>query len=162
MIPTQPPSAYSIFCAHLHYGMAGRPAMHASGVPSRFMTSLKSWIRLPASYKSRANNCTPRPGVFGRLIWLPPTCGIVGQPAGYHLSRSPAFLGRRPASTCAEAAIPMPPQDNAGSRCTRLQDAMADGEGFEPPRPLRAFRFSRPAPSTTRPPIRLVLPGPCA
>lgn len=71
------------------------------------------------------------------------------------LSRSPAFLGRRPASTCAEAAIPMPPQDNAGSRCTRLQDAMADGEGFEPPRPLRAFRFSRPAPSTTRPPIRL-------
>ena len=30
---------------------------------------------------------------------------------------------------------------------------MADGEGFEPSRRLRACRFSRPVPSTTRPPI---------
>src|SRR5690606_5195580 len=62
------------------------------------------------------------------------------------------------------------------TRCTQLESVgsatgrepdysnfqLADGEGFEPPRPLRAFRFSRPAPSTTRPPIRLVLPGLCA
>ncbi len=30
----------------------------------------------------------------------------------------------------------------------------ADGEGFEPPLDLRPKRFSRPSPSTTRPPIR--------
>src|SRR6185312_10935295 len=32
---------------------------------------------------------------------------------------------------------------------------LADGEGFEPSRRLRACRFSRPVPSTTRPPIQL-------
>ena len=31
---------------------------------------------------------------------------------------------------------------------------MADGEGFEPPRGVNLCRFSRPVPSTTRPPIR--------
>ena len=31
---------------------------------------------------------------------------------------------------------------------------MAEEEGFEPPRPLRALRFSRPPPSTTRPFLR--------
>jgi hypothetical protein len=31
---------------------------------------------------------------------------------------------------------------------------MAEGEGFEPSRRLRACRFSRPVPSTTRPPLR--------
>src|SRR5262245_15252320 len=34
-----------------------------------------------------------------------------------------------------------------------LVDKMADGEGFEPSRRLRVCRFSRPVPSTTRPPI---------
>jgi hypothetical protein len=33
---------------------------------------------------------------------------------------------------------------------------LADGEGFEPSRRLRACRFSRPVPSTTRPPIQSV------
>ena len=32
---------------------------------------------------------------------------------------------------------------------------VADGVGFEPTRPLRACRFSRPVPSTARPPIHL-------
>ena len=32
-------------------------------------------------------------------------------------------------------------------------EQLADGEGFEPSRRLRACRFSRPVPSTTRPPI---------
>ncbi len=32
---------------------------------------------------------------------------------------------------------------------------MADREGFEPPEPLRAQRFSRPPQSTTLPPVRL-------
>src|SRR5882672_9077138 len=31
---------------------------------------------------------------------------------------------------------------------------LADGVGFEPTRPLRACRFSRPVPSTARPPIQ--------
>src|SRR5262249_4653162 len=31
---------------------------------------------------------------------------------------------------------------------------LADGVGFEPTRPLQACRFSRPVPSTARPPIR--------
>src|SRR6185503_11781909 len=31
---------------------------------------------------------------------------------------------------------------------------MADGEGFEPPIPFQVCRFSRPEPSTARPPIR--------
>ena len=35
--------------------------------------------------------------------------------------------------------------------------AMADGEGFEPPEPLPAQRFSRPPQSTTLPPIRVSL-----
>lgn len=30
---------------------------------------------------------------------------------------------------------------------------LGDGEGFEPSKRLRVFRFSRPVPSTTRPPI---------
>jgi hypothetical protein len=34
---------------------------------------------------------------------------------------------------------------------------LAEREGFEPPVPFRARRFSRPEPSTTRPPLRLVL-----
>ena len=32
---------------------------------------------------------------------------------------------------------------------------MAEREGFEPPVPFRVRRFSRPEPSTTRPPLRL-------
>jgi hypothetical protein len=36
---------------------------------------------------------------------------------------------------------------------------MADGEGFEPSRRLRVCRFSRPVPSTTRPPILKGLSG---
>ena len=32
---------------------------------------------------------------------------------------------------------------------------MAEREGFEPPVPFRARRFSRPEPSTTRPPLRM-------
>ncbi len=31
---------------------------------------------------------------------------------------------------------------------------MAEREGFEPPIPFRVCRFSRPEPSTTRPPLR--------
>ena len=33
---------------------------------------------------------------------------------------------------------------------------MAEREGFEPPVPFRVRRFSRPEPSTTRPPLRIV------
>ena len=33
---------------------------------------------------------------------------------------------------------------------------MAEREGFEPPVPFRVRRFSRPEPSTTRPPLRLL------
>src|SRR5260370_13042492 len=33
---------------------------------------------------------------------------------------------------------------------------MAEREGFEPPIPFRVCRFSRPEPSTTRPPLRLI------
>jgi hypothetical protein len=38
---------------------------------------------------------------------------------------------------------------------TNLRVYLADGVGFEPTRPLRACRFSRPVPSTARPPIQL-------
>jgi hypothetical protein len=46
--------------------------------------------------------------------------------------------------------------------CKSLQNIafsrrMADGVGFEPTRPLRACRFSRPVPSAARPPIRLLI-----
>lgn len=34
---------------------------------------------------------------------------------------------------------------------------MADGVGFEPTKSLHPCRFSRPVPSTTRPPIRLLV-----
>ncbi len=37
---------------------------------------------------------------------------------------------------------------------TRGIDTMAERAGFEPAIPLRIYRFSRPAPSTTRPPLR--------
>jgi hypothetical protein len=45
-----------------------------------------------------------------------------------------------------------------GGRCGFLctSDSMAEREGFEPPVPFRARRFSRPEPSTTRPPLRLL------
>src|SRR3990167_1305801 len=33
---------------------------------------------------------------------------------------------------------------------------MAERVGFEPTRPLRAWRFSRPLPSTTRPPLHVI------
>ena len=33
---------------------------------------------------------------------------------------------------------------------------MAEREGFEPPIPVKVCRFSRPEPSTTRPPLRLL------
>src|SRR5207244_3335623 len=33
---------------------------------------------------------------------------------------------------------------------------MAEREGFEPPIPFQVCRFSRPVPSTTRPPLRLL------
>src|SRR5437879_9096757 len=36
---------------------------------------------------------------------------------------------------------------------------MAEREGFEPPIPFRVCRFSRPVPSTARPPLRLTLLG---
>jgi hypothetical protein len=42
----------------------------------------------------------------------------------------------------------------AGFLCT--SDCVAEREGFEPPVPFRARRFSRPEPSTTRPPLRLL------
>src|SRR5262245_2403246 len=44
---------------------------------------------------------------------------------------------------------------SAGPRRQSLgfQRVLADGVGFEPTRRLRACRFSRPVPSTTRPPI---------
>ena len=37
----------------------------------------------------------------------------------------------------------------------RGQEAMAEREGFEPPIPFQVCRFSRPEPSTTRPPLRI-------
>src|SRR5271157_5953920 len=36
-------------------------------------------------------------------------------------------------------------------------DDMAEREGFEPPIPFQVCRFSRPVPSTTRPPLQLLL-----
>jgi hypothetical protein len=33
---------------------------------------------------------------------------------------------------------------------------MAEREGFEPPIPVKVCRFSRPVPSTARPPLRLL------
>src|ERR1035441_2474993 len=41
----------------------------------------------------------------------------------------------------------------SGFLCT--SDCVAEREGFEPPVPFQARRFSRPEPSTTRPPLRL-------
>src|SRR6266446_2469217 len=35
-------------------------------------------------------------------------------------------------------------------------EKLAEREGFEPPIPFRVCRFSRPEPSTTRPPLRLI------
>src|SRR5215469_18925214 len=35
---------------------------------------------------------------------------------------------------------------------------LAEREGFEPPIPFRVCRFSRPVPSTTRPPLRFPTP----
>src|SRR5215469_6777503 len=48
-----------------------------------------------------------------------------------------------------------------GAECVR-PNTLADGVGFEPTRPLRACRFSRPVLSTAQPPIRVgcrILPG---
>ena len=42
---------------------------------------------------------------------------------------------------------------------TEGSDNMAERAGFEPAIPLRIYRFSRPAPSTTRPPLRESLWG---
>ena len=39
---------------------------------------------------------------------------------------------------------------------TQLPKMMAEREGFEPPIPFQVCRFSRPEPSTTRPPLRLL------
>src|SRR5258708_8598325 len=38
---------------------------------------------------------------------------------------------------------------------SQITKIMAEREGFEPPLPFRVCRFSRPVPSTTRPPLRL-------
>src|SRR6266700_6827165 len=38
----------------------------------------------------------------------------------------------------------------------RLRKGMAEREGFEPPIPFQVCRLSRPVPSTTRPPLRLL------
>jgi hypothetical protein len=40
-------------------------------------------------------------------------------------------------------------------RKPKKNNVLADGVGFEPTRPLRACRFSRPVPSTARPPIQV-------
>ena len=40
--------------------------------------------------------------------------------------------------------------------CGDNYDLMAEREGFEPPKDFRPCRFSRPVPSTTRPPLRLL------
>jgi hypothetical protein len=42
------------------------------------------------------------------------------------------------------------------SNCLLKTKEMAEREGFEPPVPFRVRRFSRPEPSTTRPPLRLL------
>src|SRR5208337_282374 len=42
----------------------------------------------------------------------------------------------------------------ANSRIQHTADCLAEREGFEPPIPFRVCRFSRPEPSTTRPPLR--------
>src|SRR6266436_4454015 len=39
---------------------------------------------------------------------------------------------------------------------TVASQVMAEREGFEPPIPFQVCRFSRPVPSTTRPPLRLL------
>src|SRR5208282_2853539 len=46
--------------------------------------------------------------------------------------------------------------------CRVPSPGLADGVGFEPTRPVRVCRFSRPVPSTARPPIQVpaaVRPG---
>src|SRR5579885_2497861 len=43
----------------------------------------------------------------------------------------------------------------------QFRSEVADGVGFEPTRPLRTCRFSRPVPSTARPPILLGAIGLC-
>ena len=35
------------------------------------------------------------------------------------------------------------------------QSEIAEGAGFEPARPFRVCRFSKPVPSATRPPLRI-------
>ena len=53
------------------------------------------------------------------------------------------------------AAISCDFHDNAaGFLCN--SDCLAEREGFEPPIPFQVCRFSRPVPSTTRPPLRLL------
>ena len=37
----------------------------------------------------------------------------------------------------------------------RVQAALAEGEGFEPPEPVKVQRFSRPPVSATHPPLRM-------
>ena len=45
----------------------------------------------------------------------------------------------------------------AASPCKcRITKVLAEREGFEPPIPFRVCRFSRPEPSTTRPPLRIL------
>ena len=43
---------------------------------------------------------------------------------------------------------------NALRRGSQVCNEMAEGEGFEPPGPFRAQRFSRPPVSTAHPPLR--------
>jgi hypothetical protein len=55
--------------------------------------------------------------------------------------------------------LPAPIQLGSRAGITSLQvpdyKGLAEREGFEPPVPFRVRRFSRPEPSTTRPPLRL-------
>src|SRR6266481_9938841 len=119
-------------------------------MPGFFARSTSSAVNLPISC---AMNCQHQIEFESRA--LRPTRLI---PAHVSTHRVNAILsGRRRRQRTHSSPKYMLFQWLTGRWRTTANEPLADGVGFEPTRPLRACRFSRPVRSTAPPPIRMAV-----
>src|SRR5438552_9402395 len=104
-----------------------------------------SWERYPKFGATSISTGTAKSSLWSR------------RPAAW--SRSSIKTGRTPLLGCNEGPV-APPRAflhvQGFAVLVSFTRVLADGVGFEPTRPLRACRFSRPVPSTARPPIHVI------
>ena len=91
------------------------------------------------------------------MLFLPSLCGRGAGGEGNSLISNRPYKDKT--CPCRRPEFPCSGQEKESEKRKTVEKVMAERAGFEPAIPLRIYRFSRPAPSTTRPPLRVSIAG---